>query len=640
MGAVELACERWYLLALAALARRDRNDAAALEFRERVTGVEAELRTTDDPFAALAKRLRLSATGGEFLAAALAFSVDPRLPPHADALGGPTARRGLAVSVFAELAGLAPGDGRSLVVELGGDQPVVANGIVICADDSVAPAARPYRVPHRVIAHLLGVAGCDPDLALITLDPTWVNDIAQSDALDEIGRVLAADLSVVLVIEGANGAGRRSAIACAQREPIVVLDADRVGRAGIERGLLALRREALLRDALPVVANAEALVGEGGHPLGAFLARHPGRIAITTSRRGLDLSTQRPIVRVTWGVPDVDVRKRLWGGTDVDDLAFRYRVGPGTIARARESAAMLHPDRALDAAALGAGLRHNIAERMGGIAEHIEVSQSWNDIVLAEDTLDQVHALVARVRHGRKVLDEWGYRSKIARGAGVAALFSGPPGTGKTMVSGIVARELGLELYQVDLSQVISKWVGETEKQLARVFDAAEEGHALLLFDEADSLFGQRSTEVKSAVDRYANLEVNFLLQRIESFGGITVLTTNLDSAIDQALKRRLAAHIVFAPPDDEEREQLWQRMTRTGSAPLAKNCDFSELARVFSTMTGANIRNSVLAAAFMAASTGAEQIDHAHLMRAARGEYRSMGHILADQGKHRLVSR
>src|ERR1044072_3013127 len=142
----------------------------------------------------------------------------------------------------------------------------------------------------------------------------------------------------------------------------------------------------------------------------------------------------------------------------------------------------------------------------------------------------------------------------MPRGIGVAALFSGPPGTGKTMVAGLLAKELDLELYQVDLSKVVSKWVGETEKNLARVFDAAEAGHGLLLFDEADSLFGQRSSDVQGANDRYANLEVNYLLQRVEAVGGITILPTNLEPAIDPALKRRLASHFVFAAPEEDER--------------------------------------------------------------------------------------
>jgi SpoVK/Ycf46/Vps4 family AAA+-type ATPase len=201
------------------------------------------------------------------------------------------------------------------------------------------------------------------------------------------------------------------------------------------------------------------------------------------------------------------------------------------------------------------------------------------------------------------------------------------------MVAGLLARDLDLELYQVDLSQVVSKWVGETEKQLARVFDAAEQGHALLLFDEADALFGKRTADVKGANDRYANLEVNYLLQRVEAFGGITVLTTNLDTAIDPALKRRLADHIVFELPDVDERTTLWKRLVTTDAAPLAANLDFEQLSRMFPKMSGANIRNAALAAAFLAAGDNSKTITQQHLVRAARAEYRSMGHVLAERG-------
>jgi SpoVK/Ycf46/Vps4 family AAA+-type ATPase len=225
------------------------------------------------------------------------------------------------------------------------------------------------------------------------------------------------------------------------------------------------------------------------------------------------------------------------------------------------------------------------------------------------------------------VLDGWGFRKKLARGAGVAALFSGPPGTGKTMVSGLLARELQLEMYQVDLSRIVSKCIGETEKQLAKVFEAAEAGHALLLFDEAEALFAKRSADVKSAVDRYANLEVNYLLQRVESFGGVVILTTNLDTSIDPALRRRLASHIVFGAPDVEERAKLWQSMLDTG-APLAANIDVRALAQEFASMTGANIRNATLTAAFIAADEGVS-ISMQHLQRAARSEYRAMGRML-----------
>jgi SpoVK/Ycf46/Vps4 family AAA+-type ATPase len=278
---------------------------------------------------------------------------------------------------------------------------------------------------------------------------------------------------------------------------------------------------------------------------------------------------------------------------------------------------------------LDAGVRHNIAEKLAGLAERVHVEQAWRDCILPEDVETQVRALIGRARQAHIVYDQWGYRAKVPRGTGVTAMFSGPPGTGKTMVAGLIANELGLELYQVDLSKIVSKWIGETEKQLAKLFDAAEEGHIMLLFDEADSMFGQRSTEMKSATDRYANLEVNFLLQRIESFQGVAILTTNLDSSIDKAFKRRLAAHVVFQPPEESERVELWKRMITSDGAPLARDIDAVALARQFPKMTGANIRNAALSAAFLAAAKSRKAIDHSSLVAAARSEYLSMGHVL-----------
>jgi hypothetical protein len=353
-------------------------------------------------------------------------------------------------------------------------------------------------------------------------------------------------------------------------------------------------------------------------------------------RPGLELPVQRPIVRIGYGAPQTATRQALWRRAvaglpgsqtlDLGLLAIRYRIGPGGIHRAVASAQLLAGDAPLTTSALVAGVRSYVAERLGDLAQRVEVRQTWDDLVLAPDLVDQAGALVARVRHAHLVLEEWGYGIKLPRGAGVAALFSGPPGTGKSMLAGLLARELELELYQVDLSKVVSKWVGETEKQLSRIFEAAEAGHALLLFDEADALFGKR-TEVKSAVDRYANLEVNYLLQRIESFGGVTVLTTNMDTSIDPALRRRLACQIAFWPPEAAERARLWERML-AARGPVARHIEFKRLADDHPEMTGANIRNAVLAAAFLAAAEGT-QITQALLDRAARTEYRAMGRVL-----------
>jgi len=344
------------------------------------------------------------------------------------------------------------------------------------------------------------------------------------------------------------------------------------------------------------------------------------------------------VLRAVWPVPDVATRRALWNATlagalgdgELDLIGQRYALGAGGIQAAARSAGHHATHRGGGEPVLAdvvAGVQDNIAEKLGELARRIPVTQRWSELVLVPETYDDVRALIGRIRHAHFVLEDWGFRKKLARGTGVAALFSGPPGTGKTMVAGLIAHELSLELYQVDLSRIVSKWVGETEKQLARVFEAAEAGHALLLFDEADALFAKRSAEVKSAVDRYANLEVNYLLQRVESFGGVVVLTTNLDTSIDPALRRRLASHIVFGAPDTDERARLWRDMLDTG-APLGETIDYNELAEEFSAMTGANIRNAVLTAAFLAAEENT-YINRNLLRRAGRGEYRSMGHVL-----------
>jgi len=192
------------------------------------------------------------------------------------------------------------------------------------------------------------------------------------------------------------------------------------------------------------------------------------------------------------------------------------------------------------------------------------------------------------------------------------------------MCAGLIAQDLGTELYQVDLSKITSKWIGETEKNLAALFDAAESGHAILLFDEADSIFGKR-TEVRSSNDRHANQETNYLLQRLESFAGICILTTNHESAIDEAFRRRLSIHVRFPVPEADERTRLWQALLPS-AAPVAPDIPFAELGELFA-MSGGYIRNAVLRAAFLAANDDTA-IHHAHLVRAAQLEYEAMGKI------------
>lgn len=220
--------------------------------------------------------------------------------------------------------------------------------------------------------------------------------------------------------------------------------------------------------------------------------------------------------------------------------------------------------------------------------------------------------------------ESWGFENRVSTARGLVALFYGPPGTGKTMVAGLIARELALDLYRVDLARITSKWIGETEKNLAEVFDAAEDGQALILFDEADSLFAKR-TEVKSSVDRYANLEVNYLLQRLDSFEGVAILTTNLEGSIDNAFKRRMTLRLAFPFPDEDMRVRLWTAHIPP-EVPTRGDFDFAELARRFP-MSGGYIRNSALRAAFLAAQE-ALPMSQEHLLRAIQLEYRELGKL------------
>jgi len=273
-------------------------------------------------------------------------------------------------------------------------------------------------------------------------------------------------------------------------------------------------------------------------------------------------------------------------------------------------------------------VRQHLASRLGEIAQRVDRLVNWSQVVLPADIQDSILELMARIRHRRTVYDTWGFEQVMSTSRGVTALFQGGPGTGKTLVAGAIANELGLDLYRIDLSRVMSKWIGETEQNLAKVFAAAEEGQAILLFDEADSLFAKR-TEVRSSVDRYANLEVNYLLQRFDSFEGIAILTTNFGTAIDSAFKRRLSFRLTFPFPDDETRELLWKTHLPE-TLPREGTFDLADLARRYR-MSGGYIRNAALRAAFLAAEERSP-LTQDHLERAIRAEFREIGK-LADSG-------
>jgi len=259
------------------------------------------------------------------------------------------------------------------------------------------------------------------------------------------------------------------------------------------------------------------------------------------------------------------------------------------------------------------------------MAQRIPTGFSWTDLVLPKETLEAVREVVRFARYRPFLLEDWGFSTKLPYGRGVSAIMAGPPGTGKTMVAQLLARELGYDLYRIDLSQVVNKYIGETEKNLAKIFDEAETSHAVLFFDEADSLFAKR-TDVKSSNDRYANLEVNYLLQRMETYDGVTLLATNLEQGLDEAFKRRVRFSIQFELPEEDERRRLWRSMFPP-QVPLADDIDWDLIAKRFE-MAGGYIKKAVLRAALIVAESK-RPLTTADLLEAARQEYREMGRII-----------
>lgn len=275
--------------------------------------------------------------------------------------------------------------------------------------------------------------------------------------------------------------------------------------------------------------------------------------------------------------------------------------------------------------ALWYACRTQARPRLDDLAQRIKPAASWRDLVLPDLQLQTLREVAVHVRQRVTVYETWGFEKKGARGLGISALFSGISGTGKTMAAEVLANELRLDLYRIDLSAVVSKYIGETEKNLRRVFDAAEEGGAILLFDEADALFGKRS-EVKDSHDRYANIEVSYLLQRMEAYRGLAILTTNLKNALDPAFMRRIRFILQFPFPDAAQRAEIWRRIFPHETP--TENLDTGKLSRL--NVAGGNIRNIALNAAFLAADAD-EPVRMTHLLRAAQGEYTKLEKSLTD---------
>ncbi|MGB0063868.1 MAG: AAA family ATPase [Terracidiphilus sp.] len=496
----------------------------------------------------------------------------------------------------------------------------------------------PLVIDERILHFLLGVPTADERLqAMHALPAPDREDGVWERALDDVAArgVLHWRRSPpgVVLLTGNQAAARTAlfhAMCRAAGWHSWVFDAADLPEASVDRERLALAytREAALWPA-GLLVKTERL--ENAALLEAWLRRVGAPVAVDVG----DASATDRLSGMRLAAPALNAQERkgewqrqlgaMAEGIDaeLDRVVEAFALDAAEIretAQAVEEEAALKPDMIADTHALGAAawrLSRTAARRsLDDLAGRVENCASWTDLVLPEPQTAILRQIAIHARQAAVVNETWGFAEAYARGLGLSALFSGPSGTGKTMAAGVLARELDRDLYQIDLATVVSKYIGETEKHLRKIFEAAERSGAILLFDEADALFGKRS-QVRDSHDRYANLEVSYLLQRMESYRGIAILTTNMQSALDPAFQRRLRFVVQFPFPDAPSRERIWRKVF-PAAAPKGA-LDYGKLAQL--NVTGGSIRNVALLAAFLAADAGTP-IAMTHLLDAARTEY------------------
>jgi hypothetical protein len=614
------------------------------EARIRAT-VDANLRS---PLVDLIRVFALTPRQWSTLMFALLPETDPNLVQAYRYLARDDSCRGLDGRLLAQLVYDTPTSRSLMARDLSSASPLVRYRLV----DLIAGSApgdstmfRRIRAATRLV-HLL-------DGTTLDLDPELA-DLAELRAGEARGAFPAVTLShataalhsteVVLAVQGQRGLGKKLLLQQAATHwgrRLLLIDGARLAQLQLASQVPALRslvRELKLLDAIPVLHDLDDVIVHAADRdelpgfFGALLDQWDGPVAITINRERMPRIHHRPLVHLTLEVPALGQRTEMWREVvptltepDAESLSGRFAIPGGIIVAAAQAATA---GRMPDAGPPGTeDLAHAVAaqlhQRISRLGKKLPTPFDLDDLIVDDDTRTALIEIAAAARERRKIRDAF----KLRGAQGISVLFSGHPGVGKTMSGTVLARRLGLDIYEVDLSQVVSKWLGETEKNLSDVFDAAEPGHVVLLFNEADSLFGKRTSDVKSSNDRYANLETNYLLQRLERFGGLAILTTNLTSAIDSAFKRRFTYDVFFSFPSPDMRAELWRRTIprRNEDAP---QIDVDALAEKYE-LSGGFIKVACERAAYVAGADGAE-IDDPLLCQTIERMYRERGKVSA----------
>jgi ATP-dependent 26S proteasome regulatory subunit len=498
--------------------------------------------------------------------------------------------------------------------------------------------AAPLRIDERILHYIAGLNEVDPRLDSVLRrkeKPEWITEehfSLATEGLRPLNDSAAGDRVIHLCGDDPDAQENVAAILAhtAGRELFVMRQEDTpAAGAEMDQFLQLWVRESLLMPAFLLLQWGAVAPNAAASQL---VERVPGPIFVCTRN---SIRLHRRVERCEVNKPGPSAQAELWkaalGHSEdtypllLEEIAEQFRFSAETIVAICKS---VQPDSnhpQIKAERLWAACRSQSRSQLDTMAERIIPSATWDDIVLPEQQMEALHQLVSQSRHRMTVYENWGFAAKGRRGLGICALFSGPSGTGKTLAAEVLAHELKLDLYRIDLSAVVSKYIGETEKNLKQVFDAAECGGVVLLFDEADALFGKRA-EVKDSHDRYANIEVGYLLQRMESFQGLAILTTNFKSALDKAFQRRLRFSVEFPFPDAAHRQAIWKHVFPV-QTPI-EGLQPERLAAL--NVSGGNIRNIAMNAAFLAAESR-EPVGMGHILKAAQMEAVKIERPIAD---------
>jgi ATPase family associated with various cellular activities (AAA) len=624
-----------------------------------------EVSPGDSPLAWIAHAFGLSSFDVDLILIALAPEIDLRYEKIYGYLQDDITRKRPTVELALNLLCASPDEKLQRRAHLAAAAPLIKNGLLQLVLDANQPEpaslARYLRLDDGVTRLLLGQSGLDPRIGGFSelIDSTQPWDKLPIDP--GILRALPQFISEAanggnlrcFYFQGATRTDRREAAGALAKSVglrLLSMQVDRMPEAArSEPPWKLLFREARMNGAVLYVSDLEDFRGAEAntarHALFDELRNQPG-VTILAGTSAWIPNTTCEILPVVFATPDFAQRRVCWehalqdlslqaDAADLDKMAARFTLSASQIVQATSSASINTKWRAAQASAAGesspasslhfselsTAARNQCGHELSTLARKIEPRYGWNDIILPPDPKQQLREICQQAEYRDVVFGQWGFDRKLSLGKGLNVLFGGPPGTGKTMAAEVIAHELALDLYRIDLSQVVSKYIGETEKNLDRIFTAAEQSNAILFFDEADALFGKRS-EVRDSHDRYANIEISYLLQKMEEYQGISILATNLRQNLDEAFVRRLQAIVEFPFPDEYHRRRIWENVFPS-ETPLGEDVKFDVLAREVR-LAGGNIKNMALAAAFAAAAESSV-IHLSHLIQAAHREHQKL---------------